>query len=289
MAIVPNKIKLLTQWFTPKSEARCHEMLRALKDNCDNPLIDQIILLNEPNEWAPYAHPKISQTPHGKRLTFGDAYQYICEHGKPDEAWCIVNLDIAFNASLKHLVFETRDDVYCLTRYEVRQDLALSQFPSPEDSASWELFSLDGVPVPGSQDTWIFLTPQRPLVPDFFTNLKAEDIPFGIFGCDNKIALILRLSGFRCQNPSKTLQTFHYHLTPDTEHDHGRRQIVLPSPYLLLPAVHLGERANNLLRIIASISIENTPYKSAPIVYTLELGDDVPIDQLQYRATFSLD
>jgi hypothetical protein len=56
-----------------------------------------------------------------------------------------------------------------------------------------------------SQDTWIFL--------GSVNNINLADFTLGVCGCDNKIAYLLGENGYYVINPSKTLKTYHLHLT----------------------------------------------------------------------------
>ena len=74
-----------------------------------------------------------------------------------------------------------------------------------------------------SQDTWIFIGG----VP----NINGADFTLGKCGCDNKILYLLDESGYFLINPSKTLKTYHLHLT--NIRNYGN---VIPPPYNLLPS-----------------------------------------------------
>jgi hypothetical protein len=56
-----------------------------------------------------------------------------------------------------------------------------------------------------SQDTWIFK--------GGVNQVSGADFTMGIAGCDNAIAHLLEQHGYNVINPSRTIKTYHLHLT----------------------------------------------------------------------------
>jgi hypothetical protein len=248
MKINPHKFSIVTQWYLPKQEHRLQEMQLALQLNCENPLIEKIIFLNEEIYELPIKDQKISQVVIGERLTFGDVYDYCIKHGNQHEAWCFANSDIAFDDTLSRVYFSTPEEVYCLTRYDVI-------------NGNWELFSENNIPRADSQDSWIFLTPKTPLKSDPFTGISPYQVEIGQLGFDNKIALILHVSGFYCKNSCKTIKTYHYHFQRDSPHDVAREKFRIPFPYLLLNATEIDEETKISLDIIVQMKMPATSFE----------------------------
>jgi hypothetical protein len=70
-----NKIVMITQFYISPNEERNRELRDVLVENCENPEIDEIHLLNERIYDSPYLkHAKIRQINIGKRLGYYDAF-----------------------------------------------------------------------------------------------------------------------------------------------------------------------------------------------------------------------
>ncbi|NJK99811.1 MAG: hypothetical protein HC838_00995 [Spirulinaceae cyanobacterium RM2_2_10] len=246
----------------PEQTERYQEISMALRANCDNPAIDEIVLLNEQIYELPFEHKKIRQVNLGHRLTLQAAYDYANRHDHSACAWCLANCDIAFDKTLNKVDFDQANVVHCLTRYE-------------RTGGGWELFGGSNAPRPDSQDSWIFLTPQIPLVADPFTGLTASQIEVGRLGFDNKIALILHTSGFLCKNSSKTIKTYHYHFRRDEQQDLARMSQRLPSPYLFVEPAEIHEDPRLILCAEVMVNVEVKPEHRLETL------------QLQWQATFN--
>lgn len=251
--IKPRTVHILTQWYEPEQASRLEEMRSALQLNCENPFIQKIFLLNERMyERLPIQNEKIIQVHLGRRLTLGDAYRFAAQYGKETEAWCLTNADIVLDESLSQLRFSQLNEVHCLTRYE-------------RVNGTWEIFQgpyMNGLfngPRSDSQDSWLFLTPTRPLKPDSFTGLSADHIEIGRLACDNKAALILHESGLSCKNSSKTIKTYHYHFQRDYQSDYTRQSHRYPPPYLFLEPVEIHELSKMTLCTQVMITVPMTP------------------------------
>ncbi len=104
--------------------------------------------------------------------------------------------------------------------------LALSRWDLMADGELLHYDHLD------SQDTWIFFSP----VPHIEgANFYVGGVP----GCDNKIAYLLEQAGYKIFNPSKDLQTIHYHLKESHRTYTDAERIV--APYKLVPTCKLDQ------------------------------------------------
>lgn len=118
-------------------------------------------------------------SPHG-RPTFTELFR-LC---RPNRINVIVNSDIYFER-LAH--FPEPGQVWALSRYDVDPTGA---------SALWDHGD--------SQDSWIVNGGPHEIDAPF---------PMGIPGVDNALIHILRMAGFTVTNPSKTIRSYHLHLS----------------------------------------------------------------------------
>lgn len=260
--IKPQGVTLLTQWYQPAQASRLDEMSRVLQQNCDNPFVQRIVLLNEQiYEQLPVQSEKITQVNLGRRLTLGDAFAFAAQQGQTHEAWCLANSDIAFDDSLGQLYFSHPNEVHCLTRYDWI-------------NGTWDLFQ--GAYMNGmfngyradSQDSWLFLTPQITLKPDPFTGLSPQQLEIGRVACDNKAALILHVSGLACKNSSKTIKTYHYHFQRDQQFDQSRESSRYPMPYLFIEPVEIHEPSQMRFCMMTNLAL---PVGTEDLLETLRL------------------
>jgi hypothetical protein len=168
---------LLTEFFTFSNESRNDEIRFVLDKNVKSGLFDEIVLLSEKDQGP------LSTVITGKRITYKYAFEYANENFEPGTLIVISNADIYFDESLKSLSLDANTCV-ALTRYN------------------------DGVLDPGlscTQDSWMFLVPIKiPPKCDFY---------FGVMGCDNYIARLLKNEGYRVMNPALDVKSHHVHTT----------------------------------------------------------------------------
>ena len=81
---------------------------------------------------------------------------------------------------------------------------------------------------PDSQDTWIF----RGGIPQ----MAGAEFGLGLCGCDNSIAYMIEQCGYNVINPSRTIKTYHLHLTNVRNYIDVVGQVIerIPPPYKLL-------------------------------------------------------
>ncbi len=180
---------LVTQFYKPENEDRFNEIKYCLRKNIQNPLIDVIAVHVKPSD-IPYLETS------GKIKIFEvvdrPTYQYLFDIGESliSEGLIIVaNSDIFIEEEAIRLSLENLEEnqMYALSRW----DLNSLMEAKPYDS--WD-----------SQDTWIFKN----------TILQGHyDIKLGIPGCDNRIAYELQEAGYEVLNPSRSVRTYHYHIS----------------------------------------------------------------------------
>jgi len=180
---------LVTQFYKPENEDRFNEIKYCLRKNIQNPLIDVIAVHVKPSD-IPYLETsgKIKIFEIADRAT----YQYLFDIGESligDGLIIVANSDIfideeAIELCLEHL---QENEMYALSRWDLDEDM------EAKHHKTWD-----------SQDTWIFKN-----------SIKSGnyDIPLGIPGCDNRIAYELKEAGYKVINPSKTIKTYHFHLS----------------------------------------------------------------------------
>ncbi len=143
-----------------------------------------------------YTHPE-------GRLTFAQLFT-LC---KPGMVNVITNSDMYFDAdTLRHFAAFPQDEKHCW---------ALSRWDAKEDgsSALWDHRD--------SQDVYVVYG--GPHIIDAHTALaRADNAPDTLFehpftqgeaGCDNRLLHVLQEHGFVVTNPSRTVRTYHLHLS----------------------------------------------------------------------------
>jgi hypothetical protein len=179
-------LNLYTTYFSA-SELRQSELDRCLKENIENPLIDQIFIFTEVPQLVleKFGSTKINLIEyvgapmyfdwieHSKKLPFGDISIFA-------------NADIFFDSSIKKLNDLKEKSIVCLSRNESGQ-----HGPEPE----W------------SQDVWVVRAADICLI-NFENELR---IRTGTPGCDNKIASVFALKGWGMFNPFNQIKAIHVH------------------------------------------------------------------------------
>ncbi len=197
-------IAVLTEWYIDSSPERQAELVEALCLNCAHPLVSAVWLLGTVAALAVAPkHPKIVLYDCGGRATFGGAFAVAAEWLE-GQLCAIVNADCYFDETLTLAEdIDMRGRALCLTRWDVTPEAGLRFY----DRAV-------------SQDAWIFRGGVRVTAP----------FHFGIPGCDNRIAWILKHeAGLKLANPSQSLRVCHLHLTGKRNYDPRRG---VPGPRL---------------------------------------------------------
>ena len=194
-------IRLLINLYPIDKGERLDELILCLKNNISNPLISEIVVLDEgfPRPKL-LQNPKVTVQPISSRLDFTDFYDHLAPNGFN----LISNNDIWFDSSLKKLASLNPGpyDLLCLTRTE----------------ADGRLYK-DGKG--DTQDSWLFIGKPEPL--------KNCTFPMGKPGCENHLAFLFFMAGYRVLNPAKVITTRHEHKTQTRNYNSADR---IPGPYL---------------------------------------------------------
>jgi hypothetical protein len=233
------KIIVIQQFFIPDNKERYDELKQTLKFNLNNKNIDKIYLLNEKiysdyelgltdveklsidlfkkDVYKKKVNDKITQINMKKRLTFKQALDFV--KGDSIKGYIVIlNTDIFLDNTIRNLrktTFDKEKGMFSLLRWEFTN----------KNLNKCKLF---GHKMPGrgdSQDSWILHSNFIP------KNTKAFDIEFGVPGCDNKIAYLFLIHGFKVVNNPFFIKTYHNHKTLTRNYKEK-----LETPYAMLVA-----------------------------------------------------
>lgn len=189
------KINLFSSYYTVEDPKRQAEIDYCYRNNVANKSID-----------ACYYYDK-------GRPTYSDFFDWMSDF--PDDINVLANSDIYFDKTIelaKRLDFKT---AYALTRWEVRG----------KEIKPFEV-SHNGAKAKHSQDVWIFLGAPR---------VKNANFCLGQPGCDNRIAYLMRFSGYRVLNPSLSIRAIHKHKEERRIYNMSK----VPGPYFWTEAIEL--------------------------------------------------
>jgi len=204
-------MRLIINWYNEPNAQRIAELNECLQQNINNPLITQIITVGEESP----EHDKVINILR-PRPTFTDLFQYSAEGIN-----IIANSDIYFDSSLA-LAVPKENEVFALTRWDVDKR-RMARFFNRADS----------------QDSWIYRN-QLNCFADFY---------LGIAGCDNALAYLLEQAGHKVTNPSKTIKSYHLHLSKVRNYIQKGRVDRVPPPYKVLHPTELKNWTSELSAI----------------------------------------
>lgn len=184
---------LITTYY--RDQDREHELLFALKQNINNPLIEKIKIIGEEEPSLKSAKIEIAGD---FRPTFADCFAEV----KEGQINIIANSDIFFNNTIAHAGKLAYNQCYAITRHEYNE-------------GNMRLF--DANPA-WSQDVWIVrrkpknLAIYEDVIAENLTTHNREVIKFymGVPGCDNHLAYLLS-SDYHVINPYYDIQAIHVH------------------------------------------------------------------------------
>ena len=228
---IPEQVWLFTQYYRPAHKKRAKEIRECLKQNCANPLISRIVLLNEKdeshdaNKWYDVpGHEKIHQVVIGTRLTYADFIQYVYDKVPPHVFTILCNADIYWNETLQELWrIQLANRMLGLLRWDIGE-------PTPCGETEPKLFG----PRADSQDSWIFLSDS---IKDREWDLTPLAFCLGQPGCDNAFAGHMLRNRFALSNPAYSIQSLHLHRTEYRTYD--KRDTVPATVYINLAPGHL--------------------------------------------------
>ena len=205
---------LIQNYYHPSDAQRREEIDYCVVKNCENPLLDQLILITETDKIElPIKNSKIVTYNLGKRMSFKNVYDYIqkninlgtiCAYGNSD--MYLGNMRLLFHMNLSKTFL-------ALLRWEINWETKEVALYSGKD----------GIPIKCSQDIWVVLSDDVYKM-DF--SKFPVDFYFGRPTCDNVIVTIMKQYGFACLNPSYSLQTFHVHKEESRPYDWERDRIL---------------------------------------------------------------
>lgn len=198
---VPITTLYVSHW-TPPTDDRRREIDECLRRNIDCPAIDRIVLLAQSTEDHRASVPQSSKLvwlelpPDVQRPRYSDFFQAVNSYTTtPWDLNIVANADVFFDETLNLLKPLNLFGVcIALSRWEWKNDHAAS------------------VAYENSQDCWIFQGPIRPLT-------EQIDFPIGIYGCDWRIAWILRHNDYVLVNVPYDVR--HYHIHDSTYRNNG--------------------------------------------------------------------
>lgn len=221
---IPEEVWMFTQYYRPSHKKRAKEIRECLRQNCANPLISRIVLLNEKdesndaNKWYDVpGHEKIHQVVIGSRLTYADFIQYVYDKVPPRVFAILCNADIYWNETLQELWrIQLANRMLGLLRWDVGEEP--------------KIFG----PRADSQDSWIFLSDS---IKDREWDLTPLAFCLGQPGCDNAFAGHMLRNRFALSNPAYSIQSLHLHRTEYRTYD--KRNTVPATVYINLAPSHL--------------------------------------------------
>lgn len=197
---VPPQLWFVTQYFVHSNSKRAREFRKCLMYNCDNSLVDRVLLLTEKDlssEYSGFRHSdKIQQVVIGERLKYSHLLQATIDIVPTNCITVFANADIFLN--------QTIAEVYTIDMKD--KMLALLRWDTNEQGEEEKLFG----PRPDSQDTWIVLSD---CVKERKWKMEQFDYQLGRAGCDNRFTSDMFSNRFLVVNPCHTIKTMHIHKT----------------------------------------------------------------------------
>lgn len=203
---VPPELWYITQYFVHNNSKRAREFRRCLMYNCDNTLVDKVLLLTEKDltaEYSGFRHcNKIQQVIIGERLKYNHLLQVTIDIIPTNCIIIFANADIFLN--------NTIEEVYSINMKD--KMLALLRWDTDEQGQEATLFG----PRPDSQDTWILMSD---CIKSRQWKMEQFDYQLGRAGCDNRFTSDMFSNRFLVINPCYTIKTMHIHKTQIRDYD----------------------------------------------------------------------
>ena len=139
------------------------------------------------------------------KLTYNYFFDKINSMTGEQDINVMCNSDIFLDETIRLVETMAMDQVYALSRWDYRPDGKHVFFNRAD-----------------SQDTWIFRGHIRTMNGDF---------TLGRNGCDNRIAHEIKKAGYKLNNPSQSVKTYHVHSSNIRNHT---RKDTVPGPYLTI-------------------------------------------------------
>jgi hypothetical protein len=178
---------LITTFYCEKDLKRRNEMLKAIRGNINNSLITKIYIICESGEKLLLdLDEKVEIIKLQQRPKFQELIKFSNSLTK-NFIKIIANTDIYFDETLIKAKHIKENNVFCLTRWDLKETKEIEFYPNFK-----------------SQDSWIF------------KNILPEDIGdyfMGLPGCDNRLAGELYEHKIKITNPSLSIRSLHIHNT----------------------------------------------------------------------------
>ena len=221
--VIEGDITLVTQFFVGRTPVRANELRSALKVNVMNPFINKIVLLNErvySDDELGVKSDKIQQVVVGNRLDYKTAFDNVESLGLKGYI-VLSNLDIFFDKSIEKLKQSGIADekaMFCLLRYEYKPGRPVSEAPLSHHLSD-------------SQDTWIWHSNHN--APSH--HRKILDFELGVPGCDNTMAYLANVLGYKVYNTPNIIKSYHNHSSNQRSYNINTPRT--PQPYYSVRAI----------------------------------------------------
>jgi len=216
-------ICLFTPYFRASTSERQQELDECLQRNADCEEIDRIFLLVDDGHPPPVRSAKIEVLPCASRPTYRQWLELTAQ--QPPEAISILaNTDIYFDDTLGRLqhAFREPETFMALSRYDrVEGNLV------PHEAPHW------------SQDTWA-VRAGSPILPSL---MRLLDVPLGVPRCDNKVAYLFAIHGWKLVNPIRFVHSVHLHQTQQRNYDKKADLTVMGGVGYVHPGPQVDSRA----------------------------------------------
>lgn len=219
---------LIVNYYRDKNSERSMELNFCLLENLRNESLNKVIVISSEADYYKLLElvseeeglsEKIIPVITDVRPSFNDYFMLLSKlFNSDDNINIITNLDIIIpQESLLYASFymPTKNTCLALTRWDIKNGADYKN-----SSALYE--------TPDSQDVWIFK--------GGVSQIAGATFSLGSAGCDNSIAYQLEQAGYNVLNPSKTIKTYHLHLTNIRNYTNivGHAIERIPPPYKLL-------------------------------------------------------
>lgn len=193
-------INYYVEYWKSDNEERNNEIIDCINSNIDLNLFDNIFI---------FSNSKEEKINHELILSERVSYQLIFDN-TIDGINVFANSDIKFDETIVKTKNISDDEFYTITRYE--DDGKLHKHDDPYRGCD-------------SQDTWVWKNKCK---------IKDANFFIGIPGCDNKIAYMAEISGYKVKNPAYDIKTYHKHKTNIRSGTSANLNFRLPPPYKLV-------------------------------------------------------
>jgi len=198
-------LRLFTTWYDCADDIRRRELVTALRNNVDNPSVDQVCVLREGDADMIVESNKLVARDIDRRPNFEDFFWWINELQGDDDLAVIANTDIWLDKSIELAKeYLKLEECWALARWDKHQ-------------GKLQLFDRND-----SQDAWVFRGPLRAMSAAF---------PLGGIRCDNRLLYELQTAGYETYNPSFQVRVHHEHDTPVREYATENQKGYVEVPY----------------------------------------------------------